>query len=152
MAKFQFKLATLLKPRETHLDEMRAKLAEAYQAEELLAKQASAVQEEIETLKSTQRTHAQTMSTDVNSLLELQRYQTVLRSHQTTLQQQGELLSTETEKRRQTLVESDRQVKLLVKLRDRQLSSFHQRRSKTEVKSLDEIASGNRGRIDPWAQ
>ena len=141
MARFEFRLATLLRLREIHRDELRGRLAEAYQAEQLLAEQAQQVQIEIDALQASRRQQSQATALDVNRLLETQRYQSVLQAQQTTIQEQGRLLAEETEKRREALVEADRQVKVLVKLKQRQLKKHRQQLASNEVKILDEVAS-----------
>ena len=141
MARFEFRLATLLKLREIHRDELRGRLAEAYRAEQVLAEQAQQLQNEIDTLQESRRQQSQATALDVNRLLETQRYQSLLQAQQTTIQEQGRLLAAETEKRREALVEADRQVKILVKLKDRQLKKHQRQLARNEIKILDEVAS-----------
>ena len=141
MAKFRFRLTALQKLREAHRDEMRSKLAEAYQAERLLQEQIATAQQEERNLQGTQRGQLQQPTTDVNQLLNSQRYAAVLRSQVTTLLDQSKMLATEIEKRRQALVESDRQVRVLEKLHERQLDAHRNETLRAEIKVLDEVAS-----------
>ncbi len=141
MAKFQFRLETLRKIRMAHRDEVRAKLADAFQAAQLLEQRRQAIAEEIAATQVFQREAATRKQSDVNSLMESQRYQAVLRSEQQTIQQQGEQLEVEIEKRRLVVVEADREVRVLDKLEERQLSQHKQQQTRTENKVLDEIAS-----------
>ena len=152
MAKFRFRLATLRKLREARRDELRMKLAEAYQAVQLLEEQLAAVQREIIQLQATQRSAIEGATTDVNWLLEAGRYQSALRAQQTTMQDQTKLLFTEIERRRQAVVDADQQVRVLDKLHERQLNEHRQKLQRAEVKLMDEIASRH-GEIGfKWAQ
>ena len=144
MTKFQFRLATLQKLRETHRDEMRGRLAEAYRAEQLLAEQIKSIQSEAAELQQNQRNYFQTKSSNVNQLLNVQRYQAVLRTQLTTLKSQTGMLRTEIEKRRLALVEADQQVRALEKLHERQLDEHRRQQLLAEAKEMDEIAGRRR--------
>jgi len=144
MAKYRFRLETLRKLRATQRDELRRKLAEAYQAAEMLAAQQAAVVEEIVALQETQRRTIGDATTDVNRLLEAHRYQAVLRAQQSTLKSQAEVLAGEVERRRQRVLEADRQVRVLDKLDERKQREHQQAALRVEVKELDEIASRTR--------
>jgi len=151
MAKFRFRLATLRKLRVAQRDEMRAKLAEAYQAELLLEQQLETVQVEVKNQQSLQRSAIQDAAMNVNHLLETQRYLAVLRAQQSTMQGQTKLLATEVQRRRQAAIEADRQVRILDKLQERQKAEHRQKLQKAEIKELDEIAA-RREEVDRiWA-
>jgi flagellar export protein FliJ len=141
MAKYRFRLATLRKLRESHRDELRGKLAEAFQAAQLLDEQQLAIAEEMIALQESQRRATSGETTSVNALLEAQRYQTVLRAQQGTLRDQTNLLATEVERRRQSVVEADRQVQVLEKLDKRQRLNHQQVQCRVEAREMDEIAS-----------
>ena len=141
MAKYRFRLATLRKLRESHRDELRGKLAEAFQAAQLLDEQQLAVAEEMTALQESQRRATSGETTSVSALLEVQRYQAVLRSQQGTLRDQAKLLATEVERRRQSVVEADRQVRVLEKLDERQRLNHQQVQYRVEAREMDEIAS-----------
>ena len=141
MAKFRFRLATLQKLREAHRDEMRSRLAEAYQAQRLLAQQIEMLHSEAAELQRAERTQLQATTTNVNQLLDSERYQAVLRAQLTTMKNQSQILLAEVEKRRQAVVESDGQVRVLEKLYQRQLDAHRSQELRAELKVLDEIAS-----------
>lgn len=141
MAKFRFRLATLQRLRESHRDELRGKLAEAYQAEQLLNEQAQKIQAEESQLLATQREVLNSTHTDVNRLLDVQRYAAALKGQQQTLQNQAKMLAAEIEKRRLALVEADQQVRVLEKLHERQQAAHSQQQLRAEAKVLDEIAT-----------
>ena len=121
MAKFKFRLATLLKLREATRDERRAELAQAYQADSLLEKQQDRLRKELAGLLLQSRKVAEPGTVDVDQLLETQRYELVLRAQQSQLSAQRQTVAEEIERRRQVLVEADREVRVLEKLRQRQL-------------------------------
>ena len=84
-------------------------------------------------------------------LLETQRYQSVLRAQESTMQGQARLLATEVERRRQAIVEANREVRVLDNLEERQLSAHRQKLLQAEVKELDEIASRQVEANKTWA-
>lgn len=151
MSKFRFRLATLRKLREIRRDELRTKLAEASQATQMLKEQITAVGSELTNLQSEQRA-ALAGSADVNALLETQRYQAVLRAQQSTMQDQAGILAAEVERRRQAVVEADKEVRILEKLNERQRNEHQKQLQRAEVKELDEVASSRREVSDVWAQ
>ena len=150
MAKFRFRLSTLQKLRELHRDELRTKLTEAVKANQILDEQLALVATEIENLKAMQRGVIQAAKIDVDPLLEAQRYHGVLLAQQATMHEQSRLLLAEIERRRQSVVEADRQVKVLEKLHDRKLAEFQHEQRRAEVKLLDEVAARRFGEADPW--
>jgi flagellar protein FliJ len=140
MAKYQFRLATVQKVREARRTQQRQSLAEAYRAEQVLAEnRESLATEEIE-LRELQRSATQGKYLDVNMLLEAQRYELLLKARALELAKQGTLLAAETERRRQLLVEADREVKVLELLDKRHREEHNRRRQQQEVKQLDEAA------------
>ena len=152
MAKFRFRLAILRKLRESHRDELRGKLAEAYHAAQKLEEQQLAIADEILALQDVQRRATKGATTSVNSLLEAQRYQAVLRAQQSTLRDHSKVLSTEVERRRQNVIEADQQVRVLDKLNERQRLEHQQILDRAEVRELDEIASRSKEVNQSWLQ
>jgi flagellar protein FliJ len=150
MAKFRFRLATLQKLREVHRDELRSKLAEAVQAQQILEEQSAQVAAEIANLESMRRKAVTSSSINVDSLLEAQRYQGVLIVQQTKMREQMRLLTAEVERRRAAVVEADRQVKVLEKLHERKLEEHRGERQRAETKVLDEVAARKGEEADLW--
>lgn len=144
MAKFRFQLAPLKKLREAYRDELQGKLAEAYQAEQLLEEQITTTTQQIERCLEQNRDSLASNTADANSLLDAQRYLTVLRTQQATLYKQHELVSAEVQKRHQAVVEANRQVRMLDKLHDRKLDAHRRAQVLLEHKQMDEIASRSR--------
>jgi flagellar FliJ protein len=138
MPRFQFRLATLLRLRELARDERRALLAEAMR----LSDQVQARQDEItalvESTRKLQRPSAGAI--DVDGLLNATRYELVLRAELQQLQMQQATIGAEIEKRRQALVEADRDVRSLERLRETQQERHLAEEEERSRKELDEIA------------
>ncbi len=150
MAKYKFRLETLQKVREARRDEQRTSLAEAFRAEQVLAESRTEVAAETEQLRILQRTATAGQYTNVNQLLEAQRYELLLKARSQELTKQAILLAAETERRRQMLVEADREVRVLELLDERHQSEFMKEQQRQETKQLDEIAA-NGWLGDRWA-
>jgi len=99
------------------------------------------VRDELLDLLVTQRSAIDHTKTDINGLLVAERYQSVLRMQQSTMQDQVKLLATEVERRRQAVVEADIQVRVLDKLEERQKTEHRKNLEQIEIKELDEIGS-----------
>jgi flagellar export protein FliJ len=146
MAKYRFRLDTLLKLREARRDQQRAALAEAFRAEQVLAENRRALADEQAELRMVQRSAAAERHLDVNRLLEALRYDLVLRANEQELVRQEKLLAVETERRRLALVEADRAVRTLELLDERHRRQHTQRQQRLENKWLDEVASVRQAR------
>ncbi len=140
MSKYRFKLETLRRLRERNRDEQRTRLADAYRAESLLAEQQQAVRAELAELQDLQRSIMEGQRTDVNQMIDAQRYQLALRAQQDTFLKQSDLLTGEIERRRQSAIEADRQVRVLDKLEDSERRQHRLLQERTATKQLDEMA------------
>ena len=141
MAKYRFRLETLQKVREARRDEDRTSLAEAFRAEQLLADSQAELAAENESLRALRRAATSGHYTNVNQLLETQRYELLLKAQSKQLEKQAILLAAETERRRKVLVESDREVRVLERLDERHHTEFKQEQQRRETKLLDETAT-----------
>ena len=150
MAKYKFRLETLQKVREARRDENRAALAEAFRAEQILAESRAELVIEAETLRELQRSATGGKYLDVNMLLEAQRYELLLKARSQELAKQAVLLEAETDRRRQILVESDREVRVLEHLDERHQREFALEQQRRETKLLDEMST-NRWRVNQAA-
>ena len=140
MARFKFRLATLLRLREATRDERRTELAEAYRADNLLSEHLDRVGQELSWLRALCRKVAGPGTVDVDRLAETQRYELVLRAQQNQLAGQREAVGAEIDRRRQTLLEADRDVRVLEKLRHKQAQRHRREEERQEIKQLDEVA------------
>ena len=137
---FQFRLQTLLRLRLAERDQRRADLAKAIRAEEMLhvelqdlARQQAGAADRGRKLKSPG-------TADIDSLLQTHRFATVLAAQERQLKAQLAQVQVETERRRQVLVEADRQVRVLEKLRQRQAAAYQKEEERRLLKQLDEAA------------
>lgn len=136
----RFRLATLLRLREVARDRRRVELAESRREDDELAAQLESVQDERERLQEEGRRAASPGALDVRRLVEAQRYDAALRTRQSDLQEQRRTLAAEIERRRESLVTADRDVRVLEKLRERHEERQRQERERTSAKQLDEAA------------
>jgi len=138
--KFTFRLQTLWKLRVAEREERQLRLAEAQKADDILRAQAAEVEGELGDAERTIRAASQPGAIEVDRLLNTQRYELVLAARLETLRRQRGQLAVEIERRRQALVEADRQVKVLEKLRDKKWADYLQREQTLDRKRLDELA------------
>lgn len=141
MAKYKFRLNTLQKVREAHRDQQRASLGEAFRAEQVLAENRAQLVAEEHELRELQRSASEGRYLDVNRLLEAQRYELLLKAQGQELAKQAVLLAAETERRRQTLVEADREVRVLELLEERHRHAHTRDEQRAETKRLDDVAT-----------
>ncbi len=141
MARFRFRLETLRRLREMNRDELRGRLAEAFQAEQILQDQQATVGAEAASLAEMRRRQLAAGEFDVTRMLEAQRYQLLLEAQQRSLAEQAVKLSNEVEVRRQAVVEADREVRVLDKLRERRAADHRAAAERAESKLLDDIAT-----------
>jgi flagellar protein FliJ len=140
---FRFRLQTLLRLRMAERDQRRADLAKAIRAEQMLRDQQQQLANERDDLTGRGRRLKAPGSADVDALLQTHRYELVLTAKARQLTTQIEQITVESERRRLALVEADRQVHVLEKLRDRQALAERQSQERLEHKELDEVASLN---------
>jgi flagellar FliJ protein len=140
MSQFEFRLESLLKLRQADRQQRRAELAETQRAHELLVGQMDRISLEAGEMRKRSLAAASPGRVEVDRLISAQRYQQVLRGNLKELSQQKSQLVSEIEKRRIALVEADRQVRVLEKLRDRHLEAHQTDELRREVKTLDEVA------------
>jgi flagellar protein FliJ len=140
MTKFSFRLAGLLRLRQTACDQRRVQLAETQRTEADLHGQLGRIEVAQKQLQHDCREAAGPGTVDLRRLLEGQQYAATLRLRETELRRQRELLAAEIERRRQALIEADRDVRTLEKLRDNQLQTYRQAEQRQDAKRLDEAA------------
>jgi flagellar export protein FliJ len=149
MSKYQFRLKTVQRLRGVHRDQRRVALAEAFQAEDVLAERRKSLASEQAELRSFQREAAVGKYLDVNRLLESQRYELILKTREQELDRQETMLASEVERRRQALVEANRDVRVLEQLEERQRQAHRREAQRMETKQLDEVAMIQQPRKQP---
>ncbi len=140
MSKFKFRLATLLRLREATRDQRRSELAEAYRVDDVLQKQIEYVGKEMDWLMHRYRKAAGPGIVNVDGLVDTGRYELMLRSQQNQLDRQRETVGKEIERRRESLLVADRDVRVLEKLRRKQSQRHLSEQNRQEIKLLDETA------------
>lgn len=140
MADFRFRLASLMRLRESERDDRRESLAQAFRADQMLQQNQEAVQADLRENQRQVQQCAAPGPISVESLLGRHRYELVLQAQLRQIQRQRQAIAAEIERRRQALVEADRELKILEKLRERHLQEYRFQQEKLELRQLDEIA------------
>ena len=140
MTEFRFRLASLMRLRESERDERREALAQAYRADQVLEQRQEAVQADLRENQRQVQQCAAPGPVSVERLLGRHRYELVLQSQLQQLQRQRQTIAAEVEGRRLALVEADRELKILEKLRERHFQEHVFQQQKLELRELDEIA------------
>jgi flagellar FliJ protein len=143
---FRFRLETLLRLRLAERDQRRAELAKALRAEEMLHGEEQTLEGQQIEATARSRQLKSPGAANVDALLETHRYEVVLAAQRRQLKQQIVQVEAETERRRQALVEADRQVRVLEKLRERQAAAWTKAAQRQEMKQFDELAIVGYGR------
>jgi flagellar protein FliJ len=146
MSAFHFRLETLLRLRMAERDERRADLAKALRAEGVLLAELRQIETEQLQARVKVREQSAPGAADVDGLLQTNRYQLVLKAQRGQLEGQLIQVRAELERRRQALLEADRGVRVLEKLRERQLAAHRDREARLEIKVLDEVAASAHNR------
>jgi flagellar FliJ protein len=145
MGKFKFRLQTLLRLREATRDERRAALGQAYQAAEILEQQKKELEGELGRLMVESRAACGPGPLDVDRLLDARRFELSLRAGLDQLRRQQAAVAAEIERRREALVEANREVRVLELLRDKQILKHRQEEESRALKVLDETAQRRSG-------
>ena len=140
MTKFAFRLQPLMKLREAERDKCREELAAAYRADQVLTDRQEAILQEMDETKQASRQQLRPGSIEVDSLLNANRYELILTSQLRQLASQRQKVGEEIERRRQALIEADRELRILEKLRERYASDFRRGEEKLHTAQMDELA------------
>lgn len=138
MARFHFRLATLLRLRELAREERRTQLAEVLRLLDQMRERQTAIGSLLEEAQKLQA--APPGMVDVDRLLNATRYELVLRSELRQLELQETTLAAEIDKRRQALIAAERELRTLELLRDTQQQRHQAEEESRLQKELDEIA------------
>jgi flagellar FliJ protein len=140
MTQFRFRLESLLRLRMAERDRRREEVANAYRADQVLQQRQEAVEQELaETQRQTKQRSAPG-TIHVDGLLNTHRYELVLTAQRQQIQRQRQVIATEMERRRQALVEADRDLRILEKLREKHASDFEYTQQKADMRQFDEMA------------
>ena len=141
MPKFQFRLSTVLRVREAARDQCRLRLAESQRADAELALQIVRLQETQRRLQAECRNQASPGEIDARRLVEAHQYAETLREEENTLLEQRTLLAAEIARRRNALIDADREVQVLEKLQQRRQQEHRCEEDRNQAKLLDEVAA-----------
>ena len=141
MARFNFRLKTLLATRESTRDALRLQLAEAQAAEDAVNAEHRRLAAVLRCQQDSLREVAAPGVLDVRDLLASSRYEATLRREIRALHDRASELAAESDRRREALVDADRDVRVLEKLREKQHQEFLREQARAEVKELDEIGT-----------
>lgn len=137
----RFRLETLLKVRQQQRDVRREALAKAFRAEEIIAERIQETQQDLDALRNLQRrSMAAGARLDVDRLLNQGRQEQSLKAELVNLSRQQQQIAAEREQRRAALVEADRAVQVLEKLKEKLAARRQDQLDRAERIELDEIA------------
>jgi flagellar export protein FliJ len=139
MKPFTFRLATLLRIRQSTRDERRMELAQAYQAMNILDQNAADLRDQFAAALDDARRAAGVGRIDVDRLSDANRRQMAAMAEQREVEKQRAILQVEIERRRDALMLADRQVRVLERLRESQLERHEQEFRRLEGKMLDQF-------------
>ena len=108
--------------------------------EDILTARIAELDDEIAFIRQQSKIASQVGPINVDRLLDAGRYEMALRAERQSAAGQRETVAQEVQRRRQALVDADREVKSLEKLRERQLERHRHEESRHESKQLDAIA------------
>lgn len=141
MSRFRFRLATLLRLRVAARDERRAQLADAYRAVQILEQRMQEIDNDLADARAAAANAVHTGAVDVDYLVNAHRYQLVLGAQRKGLETQHKQIMEEVDRRRLALVEADRQVRVLEKLREKKLREYEHLEARRDTKLMDELAA-----------
>ena len=141
MTDFKFRLETLLRLRIAERDQRRADLAKALGAEEMLRAEDQAIERKQVAAAEESRRLKSPGAADVDALLQTHRFELAITTQRRTLASQIAQVQAEAERRRLAVVEADRQVRVLEKLRERQAAAHRHEAERLDVKQFDELAT-----------
>lgn len=140
MAKFKYRLQTLLKLRETNRDERRSELTQAQQADDILYDRQSTIEQQRHELLESTRDSIKPGPVNLDHLVNSQRHDVMLKTEELLITEQRQQVAQEIERRRAVLVEANRNVRVLELLKEKQLTRHRQEEQRQETKQLDEVA------------
>jgi flagellar protein FliJ len=140
MPERRFRLATVLRLRESARDECRARLAESLRADQALLDQITRLGVERNRVQSECRMAARPGNIDLGRLVDAHRYVVSLIAREESLHERRQSLAVEIQERREALVKADQDVQVLEKLRDRRRARERVEEERKEAKRIDEAA------------
>ena len=140
MAKFKYRLQTLLQLRETTRDERRADLAQAQHADDILHNRQNTVEQQRRELLESTRDSIKPGPVNLDHLINCQRHDWMLEMEEQQIAEQRKQVAQEIERRHAVLVEANRSVRVLELLKEKQLDRHRKEELRLETNLLDEVA------------
>jgi flagellar protein FliJ len=137
---FRFRPSTLLRLRETARDESRQNLTAAQQTEDQVRAHIAALNNTLTDLRQHSADASRPGTLNVDQLLTADRYKAAIHTQLQTAHSQYRSAAIAVERCRQAVVEADRAVKTLEKLRQRQSAQHQWDENRRSTKELDEIS------------
>ena len=142
---FKFRLEPLITIRDNVLKERQAELAKAYEARRILEEALKTVEKQLAEGIETARSLTQEGQTvNVEFLLGIRRQEMFLLANQEDLIKKMKMVDEEIEQRRAAVVEANKELKTVEKLKEKQHEKYREEENKKETKELDEIAENRR--------
>lgn len=148
MAKFSFRLETLLRLRLAERDACRRALAELIARDQGFEHRVTAIDAELRILA--QEAAERSTVAHIARRLEFERYATALRAERAQCEQKRVELAGQIDAKREALVGADRAVRSLERLREEQQAAFQADQQRHEQRELDDVAL--RGHLAPHDQ
>jgi len=136
--KFEFRLKSIMKLRESQRDDRQAQLAEVVQADQILVQQILSINQKLNDL-SAEVARVQKTSIDVDQLLGIKRYQAELRGQIVELLNQRQQLHQEIVRRQDDLAQANKDLKTIQKLEENAKDQHRLLMEKREQEVLDEF-------------
>ncbi|MCL2346947.1 MAG: hypothetical protein FWC50_01670 [Planctomycetaceae bacterium] len=151
---FRFRLQPLQKIRENVRRNRQTELAKALEAEAVVRERLEGVKHEIKTTKEEGRRLAVGGEVNVDYLIGLRRHEAFLLAQKTTIEEHLEKLIAEVERRRQAVIEADKEVRIMEKFHDKLKERYDSAIETKEIAEFDEIANvrSARSRMSPDEQ
>lgn len=138
--KFKYRLASLLKIREGVRTEKQLELNKAYEAAQIVEDALQRVRTDIVRCTEEARNLIASGNVRVDYLLGMRRHEAFLLAQKSHAENQLKMIQEEIERRRIALMEADREVKVLEKLREKLKDRFLREQALAELKQMDEVA------------
>jgi len=142
---FKFRLDSLITIRDNKLKERQQKLAEAYDARQILEEYLQEIDKQLEEGIIAVRELSQPGQTvNVEHLIGFRRQEMFLRANQEDLMEKMKMIDEEIEVRRAAVIEANKELKVVEKLKEKQHEKYLENENKAETKMMDEIAGTRR--------
>jgi len=141
---FTFRLDPLISIRDNILKEKQAALAQAYEARRIKEEERGELEQNIAGNLQSARKVMQSGKIDVNFLLGVRRHEMFLIAQLEEVRQQIVLIEEEIERRRQAVIEANKELKIIEKLREKKREQYLAEEKRKEIRDMDEIAGVKR--------